>query len=95
MSLDVKNAVARAKSQIQDLFAEEGIRNLGLEEVVHDDDRNVWRVTIGFSRPWDEPANVLAAIAGQTNHWRRTYKVVTIGDDDARVLSVKNLDPQA
>jgi hypothetical protein len=90
--MDVKQAVAHAKRHIADLFADEGIKNLGLEEVDFDPSKSMWRVTIGFSRPWDEPRNALAAIAGQTMYWRRTYKVVHLQDDDGKVLSVKSLD---
>ena len=94
--MDVKAAVALAKQKIGELFAEEGIKNLGLEEVDYDDDKHVWRVTIGFSRPWDEPrnANALAALAGQHSYsyWRRAYKVVRIADGTADVLSVKSLE---
>lgn len=92
MAMDVKAAVDHAKNQIQLLFGDEGIKNLGLEEVVHDEDRAIWRVTIGFSRPWDEPRNALAAIAGQNMYWRRAYKVVTIDENTSNVLSIKTLD---
>ena len=90
--MDVKAAVALAKQQISELFAEEGIKNLGLEEVDYDEDKHAWRVTIGFSRPWDEPRNALAALAGQNSYWRRAYKVVRIADDTAAVLSVRSLE---
>lgn len=93
--MDVKAAVNQAKVEIQALFADEGIRNLGLEEVVHDDSKGVWRVTIGFSRPWDEPRNALAAIAGQNSYWRRAYKVVTIDDSTATVRSITSLEEHA
>jgi len=95
MAMDVKAAVDRAKNQIQLLFGDEEIRNLGLEEVAYDDVQAVWRVTIGFSRPWDEPKNALAAIAGQNMYSRRTYKVVTIDEDTSNVISIKTLDVKA
>ncbi len=89
--MDVKAAVALARQKISELFAEEGIKNLGLEEVDYDDAKGVWRVTIGFSRPWDEPRNAFAALAGNDSHWRRAYKVVHIADDSERVLKVVGL----
>jgi hypothetical protein len=92
MPMNVKAAVDHAKNQIQTLFGDEGIRNLGLEEVIHDDTNGVWRVTIGFSRPWDEPRNALAAIAGQNMYWRRAYKVVTIDENSSDILSIKSLE---
>jgi hypothetical protein len=36
--MDVKQAVQEAKNHIVHLFAEEGVTNLGLEEVDFDDD---------------------------------------------------------
>ena len=85
--MDVKEAVGLAKRHVADLFAQQGVTNLGLEEVEYDDARAQWRVTVGFSRSWDHPGQ-LAAIAGLTA-MRRTYKVVAI-DDAGKVLAVRN-----
>ena len=95
MAMNLKAAVDHAKNQIQALFGDDGIKNLGLEEVVHDEGKAVWRVTIGFSRPWDEPRNALAAIAGQNMYWRRAYKVVTIDENTSNIISIKTLDDKA
>ena len=96
LTMDVKTAVAMAKKEISDLFAEEGIRNLGLEEVEFDDKDRAWRITIGFSRPWDLPVRPFASLAGAENpHGRRSYKVVLIGDADGRVISVRSQTEQA
>lgn len=86
--MNVKEAVAQAKDQILDLFADESLRDIGLEEVELDDQTNEWRVTIGFSRPWDEPRNSFAAIAGSVP--RRSYKIVRISNESERAISVKN-----
>ena len=51
--MDVKEAVRRAKNYLDDLYQAEEIANVGLEEVVFEDMSNTWKVTIGFSRPWD------------------------------------------
>lgn len=64
--MDVNQAVALAKKHVADLFAEEKVTNIGLEEVEFDEAANVWNVTVGFSRPWDDPKNVLAALAQPT-----------------------------
>lgn len=87
--MDVKEAVSLAKQHIGYLFSEERITNLGLEEVEYDDQTDIWSVTLGFSRPWDAPRNILSAL-GQEIQPPRTYKIVRIGDKDQRVLSVKN-----
>lgn len=82
-NIDVKQAVDLAKRYVADLFAQEGVTNLGLEEVVYDETHDRWRITLGFSRPWDQRG--LAAFAGVP----RTYKVITI-DQTGAVLSVTN-----
>ena len=54
--MDVKEAVRTAKEYLAELFAEETITDVGLEEVVFDDASNEWNITIGFSRPWSQVA---------------------------------------
>lgn len=85
--MNVKEAVAKAKKYILDLFENENPTNVGLEEVELDQQTDEWVVTIGLSRPWDEPRNALAALSAAP---RRTYKVVRISDATEEVLSVKN-----
>jgi hypothetical protein len=90
--MDVKEAVALAKRHILELFAEEQVANLGLEEVEFDDSSNEWSVTVGFSRPWDEPRNPFAVISREGSFPKRSYKVVRISNGTEQVLSVKNRD---
>jgi hypothetical protein len=87
--MDVKQAVASAKKEITELFSDEQLTNLGLEEVELDDQANEWRVTIGFSRPWDEPQNSFAAVA-ESGVPRRSYKIVRISNTTDKALSIKN-----
>ncbi len=91
--MNVKDAVTCAKQHIIELFAGENPTNVGLEEVEFDDQENIWLVTIGFSRPWDEPRNALAALAVSALP-RRTYKIVRISNETGNVLSVKNREGQ-
>jgi len=89
--MDAKEAVRLAKQHVLELFAEEAIKNIGLEEVEFDELDDAWSITIGFSRPWDEPNSLLGAtLASQMGIPKRTYKVVLISNSDARVISVKN-----
>ena len=85
--MDVKEAVVLAKQNLLDLYADEKVTNLSLEEVEFDESAGEWIVTLGFSRPWDEPRNSLAAIA-QT-YLRRTYKTVKISNDSRQILSMR------
>jgi hypothetical protein len=93
--MDVKQAVEMAKNHIKDLFENEGISNLGLEEVDFDDQTSVWYVTIGFSRPWDKPAEGLVALAQKLATPVRSYKVVRIDDISGKVRSVKNRETKS
>ena len=84
--MNAKEAVSAAKFFIQDMFADEQIEDLGLEEVEYEEIANFWYVTVGFSRPWDK--NALTDM--QRTGLRRSYKVVTISDNTGEVISVKN-----
>jgi hypothetical protein len=92
--VDVKEAVTAAKSHLADLFEGEKVMNLGLEEVEFDEEHREWRVTVGFSRPWDrEPNPALGSLADVLTPMRqlaRDYKIVRLRDSDGRVLAVKN-----
>lgn len=85
--MDVKEAVGFAKRYIKDIYSDESPANVGLEEVEFDDLGKVWRVTVGFSRPWDSGNDILTALGQQPA--KRSYKVVTLSDG-GEVLSVKN-----
>ena len=81
--VDVKLATKTAKEYVVDLFADEQIDHVGLEEVRFDQSSDVWEITIGFSRPWDRgPLRILPDPA------QRCYKVVRINDADGQVVSV-------
>lgn len=90
--MNVKEAVTKAKDYLAELYQDEKISNVGLEEVSLDDKTKTWFITIGFSRPWDEPRNPFAAIASQASILKRSYKVVRIDDVSGAILSVKNRD---
>lgn len=87
--MDVKQAVAHAKGYIVELFEAEGPTNIGLEEVELDNKNNEWIVTIGFSRPWDEPRTAFAAMAAASSGPKRSYKTVRISNRNDQVLSIK------
>lgn len=82
--VDVKEAARAAKAYIIDLFEDEQIEHVGLEEVRFDDLSEAWDITIGFSRPWNRSA--LGTIIASPAH--RSYKTVRINDKDGEVLSV-------
>lgn len=87
--MNVKEIVKHAMDHIYDLFRDEKITNLGLEEVEFNTDIGEWEVTVGFSRPWDYPDATLTVLAA-VRSVKRTYKIVTIKDANGEVISVKN-----
>ena len=89
--MGAKEAVRAAKDYVAKLFEDEGVVDVGLEELDYrDGDIGVWAITIGFRRVWKGPdpvGNPLAVLSGRTRH--RTYKIVRISDD-GEVLSLKH-----
>ena len=77
---DVRQVVRVAKECIGDLFQYENIHSPRLEEVVFDDMKHLWRVTISFAWP---STSVVDAIAN-----KRTFKVVRINDISGNIESV-------
>jgi hypothetical protein len=88
-AMDAKAAIRKAKDWIADVYAEEDIRNVGLEEVRRNGDQ--WLITIGFSRPWDDAGSLITSIAGEIA--RRTYKTVRIDDASGDVLASEIREP--
>ena len=84
--MDVKQAVQTAKEHVVELFADEPIENVGLEEVEFDELGEVWVVTIGFSRFWGSSGDNLVRALGTA----RDFKIVRIEDESGRVQSVKH-----
>ena len=79
--MNVKDAIAAAKSYVNDVYAEEHLSNLGLEEADYDEAAQQWLITLGFSRPWNTPRNAAQAVLaemGAGRPGRRSYKVVTV-----------------
>jgi hypothetical protein len=85
--MDVREAVALAKQYVGEVFANEPISDLGLEEVEFDDSSGTWLITIGFRRQWQVGG------LGPFIERKREYKVVRISDPDKKMISVKNREP--
>ncbi len=90
--MDVKEAIAAAKDYITEIYAEEQITNLGLEEIEHLASDSNWVITVAFSRPWNSPrtrAQEVLENLGAVSALKRSYKVITMSNDGT-VLSMKN-----
>ena len=88
--MDVKEAARTAKSYLNDLFSDEQVTNVGLEEVEFDELENVWKITVGFSRPWDRRVSIASTLSGEAPRAGRSYKVVRIKDDDGTIESLRD-----
>lgn len=89
--MDVKEAVRKAIDYVTEMFADENILHVGLEEAVFDESENAWRITVGFFRTWDAIRGVGELLEGKRDFaaWkRRSYKVVRIDDKTGKVLSL-------
>jgi hypothetical protein len=85
--MDVTQAVKIAKGWVTNVLGDEGVLNLGLEEVNFDENKHTWLITLGFSRPWNSTKNAFTAISGESAP-DRTYRVITVSDIDGKVTSM-------
>ena len=91
-AMDVKEAIAAAKKYVSEIYADEQVTNLGLEEVEHALGTGNWVITLAFSRPWNTPrtrAQEVLENLGAVSALKRSYKVITMADDGT-VLSMRN-----
>lgn len=89
--MDAKEAIKAAKAYVQDIFKDEGVINIGLEEISFDEHTKAWDVTIGFSRRWDNQNSTFTSSAGLAPpNYRRTYKIVEVSNENGEVLAVRN-----
>jgi hypothetical protein len=90
--MDAREAIATAKRYVSEVYADEHVTNLGLEEIEHIPADGTWIITLGFSRPWNTPQTraqeVLENIGG-VSALKRSYKIITVNNDGS-VLSMKN-----
>lgn len=82
-------AVRAAKEVIRDLYIDERIEELGLEELELCKNRpGVWQVTIGFRRV----SSTKGPFSGLDPANNRIYKKVLIRNSDGEFISLKNRD---
>ena len=84
--MDRKEAVAVARDYVVDLFSDEKINDVGLEEIEYDRRRGKWLVTVGLTRVTD--ANIFLKELGGVP--RRSYKLVTIDEKTGQAISLKD-----
>jgi len=78
--MDTLQAIAAAKKYIGEVYADEQLTDLGLEEVEHLSPGS-WNITVAFSRPWSTPrtrAQEVLENLGAVSPLKRSYKVITL-----------------
>jgi len=83
--IEVKEAVARALEFLGDIYANEKLKDVRLEEVERDDRAPYWFVTLSYLKE-STPSNVAAAISGSSG---REYKVIKLNSENGEVVSMK------
>lgn len=86
--MNVKEAVENAKRWLADALREEGVSNVGLEEVEFDQAHDIWLITLGFSRPWNTVKNAFTQISGEPAA-RRTYRVIAVKEPNGEIAWMK------
>lgn len=90
--MEVRDAVKIAKKYVSDVFAEERISDIGLEEVEFEETGNNWIIVIGFRRPFERSVKkrdegTLSAMfrpnSGYENRW---YKSIIVDAMSGTVL---------
>lgn len=79
--MEVKEAVKKAREYIQEIYSDEHVNDIRLEEVEYEHHENAWNVTLSFSRP----AAGLQQIVGAP----RDYKTIVIDNPSRRVTAMR------
>ena len=86
--MDAHEAVGAAKSHVLEMFADEDIHSIGLEEIRFEKGSEAgWAVTIGFARDWRNDTSLMRTITPPP----RTYKIVKLAADGS-LRSITNRD---
>ena len=84
----MKEAIRHAKAYAAEVFADERVSDIGVEEIEYDDSVHAWRITLGMSRPRREYRPPLGVDLGHISV-QRDYRVFTVSDHSGSVTSVK------
>lgn len=86
--MNAKEAVNSARKVFSDLFANDRINDIGLEEVRFDNDVGIWSITIGYYR--DADMGAFRRVIGEPTSpdVRRYYRTVRLNDETGEMVSV-------
>ena len=91
--MDVKEAVQTAKRYVVDVLSGEDIQHLATEEVVFDERKLSWKVTVSFFRPENQMQGLAAAVVGGASWKDRSFKVIQINRAGAAVSMTNRIFP--
>ncbi|MGD1867633.1 MAG: hypothetical protein ACFB0D_24035 [Phormidesmis sp.] len=88
--MDVKSAVQAAMDYVQDLYSDNNLRDLLLEEIEFSEGSDEWLVTVGFSL--SESKDDSAALITPSRKSRalsRRYKIINVDAKTGQPISMK------
>ena len=91
--MDVKEAIRKAKAYVGEVYSDEPVTNVGLEETVYDDGADQWMITVAFSRPWNRPKSFVQeqlSVISSIPSLKRSYKVITLRNTDGSIIAMRN-----
>lgn len=87
--LTVREAVEAAERWVRDLYAEEDLNHLRLEEVTLSNDERLWEITLGWAEPAIRQNPLSAAFSSNLQVLPRVYKTLQVDAETGKVKSMK------
>ena len=88
--MEVKQAIATARTYFTEVFADEDKQRPTLEEVWFDETRSTWHITFGLQR--SQGRTLFDPLGHLTSN--TIYKVVEVADKDGKIVSIKVRNPE-
>lgn len=88
--MEAKKAISEAKTLLRELYSDESVSEIRLEEVEFDEANDSWLVTLGIMRPVvKHTASRASIVSPLETPLKRTYKIVTVPDKGISKPSIK------
>lgn len=84
--MDAREAVRAAKQYITEMFDGEPLINVGLEEVVYEEDADEWEIILSFARDWNRTSPFFPSQDDSSK--QRYFKMIKIRDGTGEVLAL-------
>ena len=87
--IDFKTAVKKALEFLADVYANESLLDVRLEEIELSEDERFWNITLSYRGGTRHPATSALAMAEVVTGPPREYKVIAVRSLDGEVQSMK------